>query len=195
MAKLDLFLVAGRQIELYRTRFAFPQGGADICSIRGKSCGAFPGYGTFQWSPAVRALTILVLRYTISHGIESGADFALSGPRGSLASSLDYAIEKAPVWLQDMFGIDSVGRPIARRLFLRTNPGQKRAAPVVVAMNRNVLPSESIRIFANETLVSDSSELLGLANALEGRIAAGVKAHTGEPCSFPYTAEILRSRG
>jgi hypothetical protein len=57
---------------------------------------------------------------------------AIDGHSDSLAASLDYALSKQPLWLQDMFGVTPHGKAISKLLFRRMNPDRKRPGPVTV---------------------------------------------------------------
>lgn len=106
--------------------------------------------GSFTWSKAVKAMVLLLLkakRMTSNSQLPSVS--TLSGFRHSLATSLDDALCKAPMWLADMFGVDSNGKLIAKRLFPVRNSGAKRPEPVVIALNGNTLPPGHIKIFLN----------------------------------------------
>jgi hypothetical protein len=57
---------------------------------------------------------------------------AIDGQGDSPAASLDYALSKQPLWLQDMFGVTPHGKAISKLLFRRMNPDRKRPGPVTV---------------------------------------------------------------
>ncbi len=118
-------------------------------TIRGKTGGAFRYAGSFQWTSAVKALSLLLARAALSP-----QNSAIQGHVGSLAASLDYAISKQPAWITEMFGCDQHGISFARRLILRTNPERKRPGPVVLAVNYVYLPQVSIEVFVNGTKCS-----------------------------------------
>lgn len=139
-------------------------------SYRGK--GLFPTLGqhTFQWTPAVKALAVLLLR-TRARDLSGSvwpvkAIPALSGGSGSLAASLDYALTKKPLWLLDMFGVRSDGDVIARSLFVRWNSERKRGGYVFVATNSVELAAESINITLDGRVL-DFEECASLASAIE----------------------------
>jgi hypothetical protein len=111
-------------------------------SVRGKTGGPFRRAGSFQWTSAVKALSLLVLK-TCSNP----SDGLLRGFANSLAASLDYAISKQPLWLTEMFGCDQQGISFARRLILRTNPERKRPGPVTLGINQAYLPTSQVQIF------------------------------------------------
>jgi hypothetical protein len=113
-------------------------------SVRGKSGGPLREAGSFQWTSAVRALALLIVKTSAT---PSGA--LLRGLGNSLAASLDYAISKQPMWLTEMFGCDQHGISLARRLILRTNPERKRPGPVTLGINQSYLPPSQIAIFVN----------------------------------------------
>ena len=93
----------------------------------------------------------------------------LTGSRGSFASSLDYAITKQVLWIQDMFGMDGRGMSVAGRVFVRTNPNLKRAGPVMVAINRNFLPVSSLEIEIDGDRQPSRDRLEKLLDKIEGR--------------------------
>ncbi len=141
MRTLKLYFEAGQLIEVN-----FKENGTseERCSIRGKTGGAYRQAGSFQWTSAVRALSLLAVK-----AITTPQDALIQGEGGSLAASLDYAISKQPEWLTDLFGCDREGISYARRLVLRTNPERKRPGPVVLALNSVYLPYSSIEVFVN----------------------------------------------
>ena len=156
-----------------------------IRSIRGRTGGAFSQYASFLWSPAVRALSVLILKnlckelagsplehgagHGAGHGAEHGAEHsaALSGEGGSLASSLDYACSKNTAWLADMFGVDPDGVPYARKLLLRTNPERKRPGPVTISLNRLVIDPKNIQVWLDGNRLADKDSIQFLIDAVE----------------------------
>jgi len=129
--------------------------------IRGKSGGAYRSAGSFQWTSAVKALALLLVRarvYTTENMIR--------GEANSMAASLDYAISKQPTWLTEMFGCDQDGISLARRMILRTNPERKRPGPVTLGLNMNYVAVENISIILNGKTPTDE-QLLGLSRSLE----------------------------
>jgi GTP cyclohydrolase II len=91
----------------------------------------------------------------------------LQGERGSVAASLEYAIDKQPHWLQEMFGSDSKGNTLLRRLLHRDNPGGKRPGQIAISVNRSALSPESIQVFVDDVLVSSTRDLLFVTRAVE----------------------------
>jgi hypothetical protein len=94
--------------------------------------------GVFRWSSGVRGLALLLTRQAVISdarraGIFKGrAPALIEGGTDSLAASLDSAIGKQPLWLQDMFGATPQGLPISKFLFRRMNPDRKRPGPVTI---------------------------------------------------------------
>lgn len=152
--------------ELIETRFAHTLVPEPRRSIRGKSGGAYVHCGSFQWTSAVKGLALLFLKAAADRlgGFESLTP--LSGCRGSLAASLDYAIAKEPEWIIDVFGADSKGTPIIRRLVRITNPNQKRPGPVALCLNQSFLPSAAISI----TVAGIEVQSLEAINRMIGKI-------------------------
>jgi hypothetical protein len=123
-------------------------------TVRGKFCYIVPAGGSFQWTRAVKALTVLLLR-TALHGNSA----VIQGEAGSLAASLDYALSKEPTWLSEMFGADAQGRAFARRLFYRTNPERKRSGPVIINLNPAIVKAPQIQIYVDGTKMPPSPNL------------------------------------
>ena len=135
--------------------------------MRGKTAGAYTNAGSFHFSSAVRALCVLCLKSVILYKSSSDELPILVGEKGSLAASLDYALTKQPLWIQEMFGYDAAGKSLGQRLFNRTNSHRKRPGPVVIKVNEKALPISNIHIFLNETRVEDISALKSLLSPLE----------------------------
>ncbi len=131
--------------------------------------------GTFSWSRAVQALTILLLR-TLLHRSDRAVIPVLEGGQGSLAASLDYAISKETQWLCEMFGVDAHGRSIARRLITRQNPERKRAGPVSVSCGEKIAKDASIEVFLASRRLS-TSDIRLLLTALESSVDSSSALH------------------
>jgi hypothetical protein len=177
MKKLTLYFEIG---ELVETHFAEGASAEPRVSVRGKTGGAFRAAGSFQWTSAVKALSLLVVKTATGE-----PSSILRGEANSLAASLDYAISKQPQWLAEMFGCDHNGICFARRLILRTNPERKRPGPVTLAINLSYLPWESINVFVDGKRATQE-QLIELSAKLEG-----VEA----PCTVPLHAEPARLAG
>jgi hypothetical protein len=163
----QLHFVGVSSAELFQTKLC---GGIDSTmriSVRGKTAGAFTHAGSFHFSSAVRALCVLCLKSVILFKSNSDELPILMGDKGSLAASLDYAITKQPIWIQEMFGSDTAGHSLAQRLFNRTNSHRKRPGPVVIKVNERALPISNIHIFWNDNRVDEISGLQGLLSLLE----------------------------
>lgn len=165
MKKLTLKFFKG---ELWETTFTHPILQGEAVSVRGKTAGARVGAGTFQWTSGVQALSLLLVRAIYASVGHDAPRAELRGGRGSQAISLDYAISKQVQWLHEMFGTDSIGQLIARRIFLRTNPNCKMPGPVVVAVNEKFLPSENILIEIDGDTRPSPEKILALAEQIEG---------------------------
>ncbi len=170
MARITLFFVNPGMPELERIIFQHPLLDRERASVRGKSAGAFRGCHTFQWTPAVQALCVLLLRSKAFGQPASAADYVppLTGGAGSAAASLDYAISKQPLWLLDVFGLDKQGNCLIKRLVTRTNSERRRGGDVSVALNPAQLGPDDIVIRLHQSEVNDPAELLALARRIEG---------------------------
>ena len=137
MIKMILsFVTVQSTVALNQTMFSHPLLGRRLVAVRGTT--APPQAGTFRWSSGVRAMSVLLTRQAIiSEARRTGhsngdAAAAIDGHSDSLAASLDYALSKQPLWLQDMFGVTPHGKAISKLLFRRMNPDRKRPGPVTV---------------------------------------------------------------
>ena len=137
MTKMILsFVTIQSSVALNQTIFSHPLLGRRMVSVRGAI--APPDAGTFRWSSGVRGLSLLLTRQAVvsearRNGVLNGhSPAAIEGDGDSLAASLDYAISKQPLWLQDMFGSTPQGTAISKLLFRRMNPDRKRPGPVTV---------------------------------------------------------------
>ena len=157
----------GQLGELTSVTVSTPSNG-NLRSVRGKTTGAcVEALGTFQWTSAVRALCAILVRAKLA-SVEGSNPTPLWGEGGSLASSLDYAICKQPLWLAEMFGTLPNGECAAKRLFRVTNSSRKRPGPVVVGLNLNLLPAEHIQLFWEGSPCADGKTLRILLEQIEG---------------------------
>jgi hypothetical protein len=176
--KLVLYFAGDWNAQLIRVQFSHPLAEKDCVSVRGFYSPGNGISGSFQWSRAVKALSILLLRTKISSldSISSASKIipAIEGDRNSFAASLDYALSKQPFWLLDMFGVSAQGKSIAQRLFRRQNSERKRSGPVVISMNENMLKPEALKIYLDGVLVNSASGLLKIEKSIEsGSFPAG----------------------
>jgi hypothetical protein len=161
-----LNFVSDEKVELFETAFRHPLVGEERRATRGKDSGAYRSHSTFQWTRAVQAMSLLMVRAALSNYFPR-TEPLLMGFRGSLASSLDYAIDKQTLWLVDMFGTTATGEGMARRVFKRSNPGQRSAAPVAISLHPHTLACSEILILQNYVPVRSEPALRALCNGLE----------------------------
>jgi hypothetical protein len=171
MQALSLHFELGSLPELVRVEFKHPLLSGQINSVRGRTSGAFIGCQSFKWSVAVRALACLLVCVAERHvrGEATSSTPHLQGGRGSLASALDAALGKQPLWLLDMFGVASSGVPIALRLFNRSNIALRRPGPVSLSLNPKMLSPSEVHIFAGGNSITGHSRLLLLHQSLSGQ--------------------------
>ena len=198
----------GPNVELLETWFTHPLTHQPLKSTRGKTADS-KDTGTFGWTNAVRALSLLLIRHKLSAFRDNTCNrmaitAGISGPRGSLAESLGYAISKEPLWLQEMFGLDSKGNSILKRLLKRSNPELKRPGPTSVSVNESIVRPQSISIYVGSLPVEDEAELQALLFGLERtarwicgdhRLSCGVTGYEGyRICTSLTYAEDLPCR-
>ncbi len=171
---LRLHFVGDDDPALFQTEFVC--GVRRSYAVRGKTSGAFAGQGSFHWSIAVRALSVLAIK-TFMAGKGHDCDPILVGDKGSFAASLDYAISKETHWLIDVFGISDGLVPNFRKVFKRTNSGRKRSGPVAVSFATPLVQPGAIHIRLNShdvTSLSELSALLDRLRAVEAEQAGGI---------------------
>ena len=123
---------------------------------------------------AVKGLCVLLLNAAGQEAKDAGVEEStvadepgIFGGRGTLAASLDYAIDKNTSWLSDMFGTDAEGKSLIRRLIDRINPSRKREGPVIIRWRRQSLPYDQIKVFLDGTPLDSRLALHSLALQIE----------------------------
>jgi len=165
---LELYFSTGSEPRLQRIRFFHPLIGHEIQSVRGRTSGAFEGCSSFQWTAGIKAFSLLCLKAVVNHSDFSDTDAAiLQGGRGSLAASLDYAISKEPLWTCEVFGSDSNGHTLLRRMIRRSNPERKKGHIVYLSLNSLFLAPEKISIFLGSIQVQEPGPLSKLISQIE----------------------------
>jgi hypothetical protein len=171
------FAGAGDAVELCEVTFKPCGANRVFHSVRGKSCGAFRGAGSFQWTSAVQGLCVLLLRAKAA-AKGSSVEPRLVGEKGSMASSLDYAVSKAPMWISEMFGVQSSGDLVVRRLVLISNSNRKRPGPVVVGLNERFFSPAMIQVRVDGQEVTSLAGLHDLLEKIEsGRDCDAAEVH------------------
>jgi hypothetical protein len=161
--------------ELFSTRFV-NHSGEMFVSLRGKNQGAIAGAGSFQWSAAVRAFSLLMVKAARAVSVgDSLAKVNLTGGQGSLASSLDYALVKQPDWALDMFGFDIYGQSYLRCLLRRTNSERKMPGPVIIGLNPNALIGSVLEIKVNGLSLTHPEQLTYLVQDMEESLGVAIK--------------------
>ncbi len=184
------FSTRGSAVELVRTRFSHPTLPTLLECARGRGIGAHSHLGAFQWTSAVQALAVLMLRSAAALSSDrNGVLPTLQGSAGSFASSLDFSIRKNSSWLQQMFGKNAHGRVLSRRLFPRANSGMKRVGPVTVGVNRMLLGEIEISIYVNGELESDPARLATLAASIEADWRPHHQSSRTSRCAEQLSAE------
>ena len=165
--ELSLWFSTRDRMELTRTSFRSPYIPDEIVAVRGKTGGAYRTSITFQWTCAVQAVCILLLRTVARCKLgHQSAPPLLHGGKGSLAASLDSSISKQTAW-QDLFGATAGGEPLIRRIISRSNAGLRRAGPVVLSLNERILPPSAIKGYIDDRLLTNPHEIQERADAIE----------------------------
>lgn len=176
--KLELWFLFGDNLELNKTIFRSPSLPSPICAVRGKTAGAYTTTTTFQWTSAVQALSILLLKAVVRERSDSDArEPLLEGSSNSLAASLDAALYKQTAWL-DLLGWTASGDPLSRRILRRTNPGRRRPGPVMISLNQNLLPPSAIVVYCDNQRVTNTKTLEKFIQLIESQWRATKKPST-----------------
>jgi GTP cyclohydrolase II/FMN phosphatase YigB (HAD superfamily) len=160
----------------------------EILSVRGKTGGAFDTERTFQWTAAVQGLCILLLKKAVCS--DPDQEITILGGQGSVAASLDYALDKQPAWLADMFGLTVDGNTEARKILRRTNPGRRSKGPVVIGINKTFLPTTAVTVFLDGAQLSNLPSITELLSVLKRKI--GLEEPT--PSLETFQDELLSQR-
>lgn len=172
------FVTIQDTVALNQTVFSHPLLARRLVSVRGAM--APQNTGTFRWSSGVRALALLLIKQAQflearKYGVPDSPPVAIHGYQNSLAASLDYAISKQPLWLQDMFGVTPQGLPIVKLLLKRMNPDRKRPGPVMVFIQN---PDFCVEIELDGGVIQGDSSLKHLERCL-------VECTSGEKYGVP----------
>lgn len=168
--------------ELFESEFSCSLVGRNLRCVRGRQAFTDSVEGTFVWSSAVQSMSAVVIKSKIAELTRTSPQAwpqaaGLCSDSTSWALSLDFALFKKPRWLLDMFGVDSLGTPIIKRLFIRMNPEKKRPGPSWVSINPAFLDPRNIAIFLDGIEVTTAPELTALLKLI-GLESPGELVHT-----------------
>lgn len=185
---LILWLESTPEVALARTEFIFSRDHQRLSCVRSRDGSAIGSVGTFSWSPAVRALVLLLLQERLSLGNpcqEAVRNPSIVGGRGTPASSLDSALTKHPRWLVEMFGTLPNGSPQATRFFRRINASRRTGNQVIIGLNRRYLRPENIRVYL------DGRELVDQVSVRQ--CAAEIQRSFHESKIKPSNSDVVNS--
>ncbi|MCB0343606.1 MAG: hypothetical protein KDD66_00740 [Bdellovibrionales bacterium] len=168
-ASLKFWMTDGLNPEVYKIEFIDSVNGEPRISARGNTSGAYFGAGSFRWSSAVQALTVLGIECAEISARGTSQKVVISGTRGSGAASLDYAIGKNTNWLHELFGEDASGRPLCRQIFKRSNPELRRSGPAEVSFNPSLIAPDGIKIFVENELCTDPERLREMSQSVKSQ--------------------------
>lgn len=161
--------------QLWTVEFFNPIEKCSRLSVRGKTAGGYPrSVASFQWTSAVQGISLLFIRGVLASHPDRPTNVAplpresvLQGGKGSIVASVDYALDKQPEWLMEMFGTSTDGRSYAKSFIRRTNPGMKRAGPVCIGLYGDLLLPGAIQITWENEEITNYRRLLEFYRALE----------------------------
>lgn len=155
-------------MDAYLQETLFTSHAGTFRSIRGRE--VRKGYGSFQLRNGVYALQRLFLSYALLQQdqtlkTEPGSEtILLQGGRNSLAASLNYALNKPPKWLLDMFGCTADGSTYLQCILKRENSTLRQTENVRFMVRTNSLVD--ILIFINGRRTTQKKELESLLYCL-----------------------------
>ncbi len=178
--------------ELLSSYFQHPLLTKPCLTARGRSTPLTAGAGTFQWRPAVHALSILFLKARLAQlNAEDCESPILSGQSGSLASSLEYSLRKLPGWSIDMFGKTSSGAPLIRRILTCKNAGRRHAGLVSVGITRSTLQNLKVSVYLGNRELLEVAALQQLLGQLEQSWQPHSIKFMGSSSNLPVTQPKL----
>jgi hypothetical protein len=164
---LELFIRRGPGKPKLTATIYRPRNGSEIFAKRGHDP------GDFQWSAAVRALTLLLLRNAAQarrHGSVGIAKVpTLCGMKGALANSLDHAMSQSHrlTWPKAITGSEFLGD-----LLDRENSGRKTDSdqPVIIKLRSAALDPARITVYVDGEEQSDADAIDELAESIERQV-------------------------
>jgi hypothetical protein len=163
MATLRLFFANKGSIKLVRIEFTY--GVMRRCSNGRSPESSERGEFSFRWTRGVVALSVLLLRTALSHR-DSSCEGTINGEAGSLAAALDRALCREPVWIRGVFGTNTQGAPLSRKIFRRSNPRRRCGGPVTISLN-GWFEAGDVRIFLDGSEVSCKALIKQMIEELE----------------------------
>jgi hypothetical protein len=92
-----------------------------------------PYTGCFSWTSAVKAFAVLMLYGKRDSRLVGDDSVVLKGGAGSMAASLDYALDRNAAWMNDIFGTGH-GAAFMKRFIYCNNPRRRRGKLVVLSL-------------------------------------------------------------
>ena len=163
MATFKLWISEFNQPQLQRTWFEHPQFKKPRVSVRGKKETLYTDSGTFQWTPAVQALTLLLVRSAAAN--PAGPRPILEGEKGSPGASLGFILLKKPAWLKEMFGEFRPGALVITRFIRTYNIGFRHPGPMAIALHDHA--ELEIKVLVGDKEITDPAALELIAQKIE----------------------------
>lgn len=158
--------------QLDETEFFSPLVARRLRCRRGQQAGAEKIEGAFPWTAGVMGMCAVFIKARQgslrNHPDYSAAfDPSISSDTCAWAKPFDSSLAKRPRWVLDMFGVDSAGTPLVRRMFVRRNPEARRPGPVAIRLNEAFLAPTEIKILLNGEEVRDADALQALLDQMQ----------------------------
>jgi len=163
--------------ELFKTHFVDLNLGIEATCYRGNGGprivnGSY--IGSFKWTKGVQGMLILFLKASLNSENENNGFLAsIHGGPGSVASSLDYALDNRATWLNEIFGGGVNNYKPVNKLFNRFNPRRKWNGPITVQLTNRLLNSQDINIFLCGQTIIEEHHLQTLISSFDSQHPIG----------------------
>lgn len=178
MDELKLYFKSTPEPELNRIRFSSKKLPYVVEAIRGKHQLVPSSVGVFQWSSAIKALCMLLLK--CSKGSDRKLSAVLIGFKGNPAWHLYRALHERTPWIYDMFGCLKDGTPLLCKLIKATNLRTKYPETVALSLVKGILDSKNIKIYCDGELQQERDQIQGLIQRLQANFKHEKSAATSE---------------
>lgn len=195
--RMEIVLVF-RDGALEEVQFSHPQLPRPRRSIRGRvTTSSFDG--SFLWTGAVQALTLLLVEEALARGLPQSAHMpSLVGGTGTAAATLDYALDREPLWMKEVFGVDKENTSLVKTLISRVNPRRKREGEVQISFRTNVRKGLTLRCVRHSDRASLTfEELSDIRSILLDKFAllkSQISSEAIREPSLPPAGQIIEIR-
>jgi len=176
--QFDIWLNGSKNgIELFKTHFVDRSIGIEATCYRGSDGPGFVNgsyMGSFKWTKGVQGMLILFLNASLNtEPSTSGCLASIHGGPGSVAASLDYALDNKAIWLNEIFGACMNDYKPINKLFNRFNPRRRWNGEVTVQLTNRLFHSQDINIFLCGQRIVEKTHLQRLISSFDCHYPVG----------------------